>query len=150
MTDDLGNALAKVEEVRRTQFEKLWEDCLGVCWFACWGVRDVLSLAPEAVGLAAGWTGMGSREAMLVGERVTNLMRLVYLSRGFRKSDEFDVSPRLLDSPTAGPARGKSLAPFLGPMVDEYYRQMGWDVETGRPAVDTLRRLGLDEYAGST
>lgn len=150
VTDDLGNALAKVEEVRRTQFKKLWEDCLGVCWFACWGVRDVLSLAPEAVGLATGWTGMDAREAMLVGERVTNLMRLVYLSRGFQKSDELDVSPRLLEPPPAGPARGKSLAPFLRPMVDEYYRQMDWDVETGRPALHTLRRLGLEEYAGST
>jgi aldehyde:ferredoxin oxidoreductase len=31
-------------------------------------------------------------------------------------------------------------------MVDEYYRQMGWDVETGLSTPDTLQRLGMDEF----
>ena len=53
--DDPAQVLAKVEQVRRTQTKKLWEDCLGVCWFACWGVKDSLKLASQAVAQAVGW-----------------------------------------------------------------------------------------------
>ena len=83
---------------------------------------------------------------MRVGERVTNLMRLMYGRRGFQKSDEFDVTPKHLETPPAGPSKGLSIEPYLPAMVDEYYRQMGGDVETGLPTPDTLRRLGMDEF----
>lgn len=147
MVDNLPQALEKVEQVRRTQIKKLWEDCLGVCWFATWGVKGVLTLAPKALAEAVGWDDFTSEEAMAVGERVTNMMRLIYAQRGFKKEDEFDVSPRLLEPPSSGAAKGKSLAPFLPQMVDEYYRQMGWQVETGFPTPETLARLGLEEYS---
>ncbi|GIX48465.1 MAG: aldehyde ferredoxin oxidoreductase [Candidatus Tectimicrobiota bacterium] len=143
----LEEALEKVTQVRRTQLKKLWEDCLGVCWFATWGVKDVLRLAPQALAAAVGWEDFTPEEALAVGERVANLMRLVYVQRGFTKADEFDVSPRLLEPPPSGRAQGKSLAPFLPQMVDEYYRQMGWHVETGIPTRATLARLGLEAYA---
>jgi aldehyde:ferredoxin oxidoreductase len=145
--DDLPHALEKVEQVRRTQIKKLWEDCLGICWFAAWGVQDVTKLAPKALAEAVGWDDFTTEEAMAAGERVVNLMRIVYAQRGFKKSDEFDVSPRLLEPPASGRAKGKSIAPFLPTMVDEYYRQMGWEVETGMPTRPTLARLQLEEFA---
>jgi aldehyde:ferredoxin oxidoreductase len=147
--DDPEQVLAKVEQVRKTQTKKLWEDCLGICWFACWGVKDSLKLAARAVGEAVGWPDFTAQEAMQVGERVINLMRVIYVQRGFKKEDEFDVSPRLLEAPAAGPAKGKSLAPYLGRMVDEYYQQMGWRVDTGVPTAETLARLDLAEYAAA-
>jgi aldehyde:ferredoxin oxidoreductase len=37
--------------------------------------------------------------------------------------------------------------PILLPvMVNEYYRQMGWDVDTGLPTPATLSRLAMDEF----
>jgi aldehyde:ferredoxin oxidoreductase len=30
-------------------------------------------------------------------------------------------------------------------MLDDYYRQMGWDEKTGKPLPETLERLGLGE-----
>jgi hypothetical protein len=147
--DDLPHALEKVEQVRRTQFKKLWEDCLGICWFAAWGVQDVTKLAPKALAEAVGWDDFTTEEAMAAGERVVNLMRVVYAQRGFKKEDEFDASPRLLEPPTSGSAKGKSIAAFLPAMVDEYYRQMGWEVATGMPTRPGLARLGLEEYTAS-
>ena len=82
----------------------------------------------------------------MVGERVTNLMRLVYGRRGFTKADELDVSPKHLEAPNTGPSKGLSIAPYLPAMVDEYYRQMGWNVDTGLVKPETLRRLGPDEF----
>lgn len=144
--DSRDEALAKIPYVRRSQLKKLWEDCLGVCWFACWGVRDVIRLSSRAIGQAVGWDDFTPEEALTVGERVVNLMRIVYSRRGFTKNDEFDISPRLLEPPPGGRAEGKTLAPFLPDMVDEYYRQMGWDVKTGLPGPELLERLGMGDF----
>lgn len=131
----------KAEAVAKTQMKKLWEDTLGVCWFACWGVKGVLDYAAEAVALATGWSDFDRDEALLIGERMVNLQRIIALQRGFKPSDEFDISERLLEAPTAGAAAGKSIKPHLERMVNEYYRHMGW--EDARPTAATLERLGL-------
>ncbi len=143
--ESLDEALAKIPSVRRSQLKKLWEDSLGVCWFACWGVQDVIRISSRALAEAVGWEDFTPDEALTVGERVVNLMRLVYARRGFRKANEFDISPRLLEPPLNGRAAGKTLAPFLSNMVDEYYRQMGWDVETGLAPPDLLERLQMTD-----
>lgn len=143
---NLGEALSKVAGVRRTQFAKLWWDSLGICMFSVRGVADSVDLTSKSLAQAVGWQDFSFEEAMMVGERVTNLMRLVYARRGFQKSDELDVSPKHLEAPPAGPSKGLSISPYLAAMVDEYYRQMGWDVETGLPTHSTLKRLGMEEF----
>jgi aldehyde:ferredoxin oxidoreductase len=144
----LDEALARVEAVRRTQFAKLWWDSLGVCMFSVRGVQDSMLLTSQCLAQAVGWEDFSMEEALTVGERVTNLMRLVYARRGFKKADELDVSAKHLEAPPAGPAQGLSIEPYLPAMVDEYYRQMGWRVETGLPTPATLRRLGMEEFLG--
>jgi aldehyde:ferredoxin oxidoreductase len=141
-------ALSKVDPVRRTQFVKLWTDTLGVCMFSVRGVEDSADLTSKCLAQAVGWEDFDTQEALDVGERVTNLMRIVYARRGFQKSDEFDVSEKHLEPPPAGPAEGLSIAPYLPPMVDEYYRLLGWNVDTGFPTPETLRRLGMEEFLG--
>lgn len=139
-------AEGKPEAVRLTQTEKLWEDCLGICWFAAWGVKDVTRLAAKALAEATGWSDFSRDEALAAGERVINMMRLFALSRGFTKEDDFDVSPRLLEAPTEGAAAGKSIAPYLRGMVDRYYDLMGWDVDSGQPRQETVDRFGLADF----
>jgi aldehyde:ferredoxin oxidoreductase len=143
---NMDEALAKVGAVRRTQFAKLWNDTLGICMFSVRGVPDSVRLTTRCLAQATGWDDFGMREALTVGERVTNLMRLVYGRRGFQKSDEFDVTPKHLEPPPVGPSKGLSIEPYLPGMVDEYYRQMGWDVATGLPTAETLQRLGMEEF----
>jgi len=143
---NLEEALSKVDGVRKTQFAKLFWDTTGVCMFSVRGVRDSLRLTCDCMAQAVGWEDFNLEEALIVGERVTNLMRLVYGRRGFKKSDELDVSPKHLEPPPAGPSEGLSIAPYLPGMVDEYYRQMGWDVDTGLPTAETLTRLGMEEF----
>lgn len=148
VVDTQEEALKKVDAVRQTQFAKIFCDNLGICMFASLGVKDSMRLSTRALAQAVGWDDYTSHEGLLCGERITNLMRLVYARRGFEKSDEFDISHRYLEPAPAGPSKGKTLAPFLPAMVDEYYRQMGWDVETGLPLPETLQRLGIiEEFA---
>lgn len=131
----------KAEAVAKTQAKKLWEDTLGVCWFACWGVKGVLDYSSEAIALATGWSDFDRNEAMAIGERLINMQRIIALKRGFKPEDEFDVSDRLLEAPTEGAAAGKSIKPHLERMVKEYYQEMGW--ENARPTEATLKRVGL-------
>jgi len=148
VVDTPAEALRKVDPFRQTQFAKLFWDSLGICMFAAVGVTDSLRLSSRALAQAVGWDDFTPHEALLCGERVTNLMRLVYARRGFNKTDEFDVSLRYLEPAPSGPSKGKTIAPYLPAMVDEYYRQMGWDVETGLPLPETLQRLDIiEEFA---
>ncbi len=139
-----------LEKVPQAQFEKIWQDCTGVCMFACQGVVDVDTLAPRALAQATGWTDFTAVEAMQVGERVVNVMRLFAVSRGFTRADDLDVSPRLLEAPTEGPGAGvQSMGPALDGLLDDYYEAMGWDVATGRPTQATIDRLDLNDVVES-
>jgi len=133
----------KAEAVARTQIKKLWEDTLGICWFACWGVGGVLDYSSKAIALATGWSDFDAKEAMEIGERMVNMQRLIAIKRGFQPEDEFDISKRLLEAPTVGSAAGKTIAPHLKGMVHEYYDIMGWDKGTAKPTDETLARFGL-------
>jgi aldehyde:ferredoxin oxidoreductase len=131
----------KAEAVAKTQAKKLWEDTLGVCWFACWGVKGVMEYASQAIALSTGWSDFNPGEAIEAGERMINMQRIIAIKRGFQPKDELDVSPRILEAPTEGAAAGKSIKPHLEKMVNEYYHHMGW--ENARPTAATLNRLGL-------
>lgn len=133
----------KAEAVAKTQIKKLWEDTLGVCWFAAWGVLGATKYSTQALALATGWDDFDGDEAMAVGERMVNLQRVIAIKRGFKPEDEFDVSDRLLEAPTVGKAAGKTIKPYLKDMVHEYYGIMGWEKDTGQPTPDTLERVGL-------
>ena len=143
----LDEALTKVGSVRRTQQAKLFWDTLGVCSFGLNGVKDSMVLTSRSLAQAVGWEGMDTREGFMVGERIANLMRIVYGRRGFRKSDEFDISPRHLETTTEGTGSERGIMEYLPAMVDDYYRRMGWDVDTGLPTNETLERLGMSEFS---
>lgn len=46
----------------------------------------------------------------------------------------------------AGPAAGKSVAPYLEGWVRDYYEHLGWGRKTGKPMRLTLKKLGLEEF----
>jgi aldehyde:ferredoxin oxidoreductase len=123
-----------VDEVRESQYASLFYDTLGVCNFGIKGVPEALRITSESLARTVGWDGFDTVEALQVGERLTNLMRLAYARRGFLKENEFEVSIGRSE-PQHPPAR-----------TDAYYRQMGWDVGSGRPTAETLARLGMDEF----
>ncbi len=133
----------KAEAVAKTQVKKLWEDTIGVCWFACWGVKGVIEFSSKSIALATGWRDFNAETALAVGERMVHLQRLIAVRRGFTPQDEFDISERLLEAPTYGKAAGQSIRPHLKRMVEEYYDCMGWDKATARPTATTLQKVGL-------
>jgi aldehyde:ferredoxin oxidoreductase len=60
---------------------------------------------------------------------------------------------REMDSPSTrygsthidGRWKGIGIMPHLDDMLDNYYRLMGWDIKTGKPLPETLKKLGLED-----
>jgi aldehyde:ferredoxin oxidoreductase len=112
-------------------------DSLVVCKFTGLGVAEeyfarVLS-AITGIQYATG-------DLNRVGERVWNLERLYNLREGFTCEDDTLPARLLTEAPTEGPSKGWVVK--LEPMLKEYYRGRGWDVN-GVPTPKKLADLGL-------
>jgi aldehyde:ferredoxin oxidoreductase len=120
-------------------------DALGVCKNT-YNNMEVLDweATAELLQAATGWQWTGE-QVRQVGERIVNLERLFNAREGMGRDD--DALPRrFLDEPLdedGGPSAGAVLE--LEPMLDEYYRARGWEVETGLPTPGKLAELGLAE-----
>ncbi|MCF2137539.1 MAG: aldehyde ferredoxin oxidoreductase family protein [Candidatus Thorarchaeota archaeon] len=80
-------------------------------------------------------------DLQIIGERIVNLNRLFNVSRGITKKDD-SLPDRLTKEPApVGPPKGQVVE--LDQMLSEYYRERGWDTETGVPFDSTLKKLGL-------
>jgi aldehyde:ferredoxin oxidoreductase len=130
----------KAEAVRKTQFKRMSSDNLGICDF---NKRSVPArLVEKAMKTVTGWD-MSIEEAYEASERTINLIRVFNIRNGLVPSDDWP-SPRLLEPPPDGGAQGVTAKTHLRGMIDDYYEVMGWDKKTGKPLVNTLRRLGLE------
>lgn len=116
-------------------------DTLGICMFIA-GVE--FKLIAETLNAATGWD-FTWQECAEVGERLLAMMRAYNIKHGLTRADNC-LSPRILEAPINGPAKGMSIAPEFDGMLDIYYEMLGWDMD-GKPKTDTLKRLGLKKVA---
>jgi aldehyde:ferredoxin oxidoreductase len=114
-----------------------FEDCLGVCRFCMHDFRMTL----DCLRAVTGWE-LDILDAMDVGKRIVNVLRVFNIRHGLTKEIEAP-SCRYGSTPTDGPAKGISIAPHWESIRRNYYQQMGWHTETGKPLPQTLERLGL-------
>ena len=87
-------------------------------------------------------------DVLQVGERINNLAHAFNVREGLTRADD-TLPERLLTEPLKG---GASKGHFisreeLDQMLDEYYSERGWDVETGVPTREKLEELGLGYVA---
>ncbi len=117
-------------------------DILGTCKFYMYGGITVDHWA-EMISALTGWE-MNGTELLRISERVLNLQRLFNVREGITSKD--DQLPRRV---RAVPSFGKySTEPDceivdLEGMLEEYYRQRGWDPSTGIPTREKLAELDL-------
>ena len=71
---------------------------------------------------------------------------LTPLSRWIAQEDWKDVGPRFLEPIPNGKYKGFTIVKWLPDLVNEYYRLSGRHEKTGRPFLDTLRRLDLEQF----
>ncbi len=116
-------------------------DCLGICMFVA-GVK--FSLVADTLSAVTGWD-MTWQECAEIGERAMNMMRAFNVKNGHTRADNC-LSPRILEAPVDGPAKGISIAPKFDEMLNIYNQALGWDLD-GKPLPATLKRLGLKKVA---
>jgi aldehyde:ferredoxin oxidoreductase len=129
------------DQLGRHNGRMMFEDCLGICRFTS---RTAMSNLGKAVEHATGWENFTGEEAISVGRRISNLLRVFNLRCGLTPGIE-RPSKRYASVPVDGPMKGRDIKEHWDRMRDRYYELMGWDVETGRPLPETLRSLGLGD-----
>ena len=116
-----------------------FEDSLVVCRFTAGSNFDLYcGLLNEITG----W-GFDVQEAFETGRRTVHLLKMFNLRQGIHAGLDAP-SARYGSAPTSGPAAGKSIMAHWEYMIRNYYENMGWDPETGKPTPDTLRKFGLE------
>jgi aldehyde:ferredoxin oxidoreductase len=87
-------------------------------------------------------------EIQKVGERLNNLARAFNVREGFTRADD-RLPERLMTEPLKdGASKGHCISKRdLEQMLNEYYTERGWDVETGIPTRGKLKELGLESVA---
>ena len=130
----------KAQLFRDHQADKAVWDSACLCCFPGYGMK--LKELWQLVTAATGFDYPTVADLELVGERISTLARVFNVRAGFAR--QHDTLPaRNLERPLkGGPADGHVVE--LAPMLDEYYRIMGWD-DNGIPTRDCLNRLDLSK-----
>lgn len=99
------------------------------------------------INATTGWQKTND-EYLEIGHRILALRQAFSLREGIDPR-AIRLPERILGRPplTKGPLAGVSLDNEA--MIADFYRQLGWDPDTGRPSADRLRQLGLADVAAA-
>ncbi len=118
-----------------------FEDSLGICRFTS---RTTMELLGKSIEATTGWESFTPDEGIALGRRISNIFRVFNLRCGLTPEME-RPSKRYGSTPVDGPMAGKSILENWDYMRNRYYELMGWDIKTGRPLPETLKKLGLSD-----
>jgi len=124
---------------RDHQADKAVWDSACLCYFPGYGMK--LKELWQLVTAATGFDYPAVSDFELVGERVSTLARAFNIREGFTRSAD-TLPERNLEEPLSGGAADGHTVD-LAPMLDEYYRIMGWD-KNGVPTKEKINGLNLD------
>jgi aldehyde:ferredoxin oxidoreductase len=114
----------------------------GICKFIFW--QESWPLV-EFISAATGWDFV-IQELLITGERIQTLRQMFNIREGI------DPNDLLLPQRVSKPA---PVGPYKDVPVDfdllrqQYYKAMGWDLETGYPSKSRLKELGLLDLTGN-
>ncbi len=120
-------------------------DTLCLCQFA-WGPAWQLYGPEELVEFCKygiGWD-TSIEELQEIGERRINMMRLFNQKLGFSRKDDILPKKAFLPVEYAEGEIAQITPQQFEDTLTTYYRYAGWDVETGNPTPETIKRLGLE------
>ena len=135
----------KIEFLIKTQYYYSMLDSLNLCQFAhgpawqLYGPAETL----KTVQAVTGWD-VTMEELLQVGERRLNMMRAFNAREGFTAEQDQLPEKFFTKALVGGPTDGLKLDKAeYDQALSEYYRQVGWDRQTGIPLPQTLERLEL-------
>lgn len=130
----------KGQLVKAVQDNRAYIDSLGLCTVVRGAYQFTDDPASDTLLAITGYDF--APHLMDIGERISNLERLILVREGVDRSAD-TLPPRMREPIPSGPAKGHYISKeMLDAMLDEYYALRGWD-QQGRPGLETLERLDL-------
>jgi aldehyde:ferredoxin oxidoreductase len=132
----------KGQLVKTLQDNRAYVDSLGLCTVVRGAYKFTTAPTSETMLAITGYDF--APELMTIGERISNLERLIFVREGVSRKDD-SLPPRMKEAVPNGPVAGHFISDdMLNVMLDEYYAVRGWDSQ-GKPLHETLQKLGLEE-----
>ena len=130
-----------------SEWHRQFTGLIGGCWFAVSHAKpDALNSVVDSLNATTGWD-FSLDEGLDAGLRSVVLQSIFALQRGWSAEEDWkEVGPRFLEPVPDGKYKGFTIAKWLPAMVEEYYSLSGRHPKTGRPYMDTLAKLGLEEF----
>lgn len=119
------------------------EKVIGYCFFGP-APRSYIQIDEMllSINAATGWE-LDLEEALLIGERATNMARVFNAREGFSREDDL-LPERLFQGLENGALQGEAMPrEEFEQALDLLYRVKGWDPETGNPTRERLESLSL-------
>lgn len=127
------------DHMRQTSDKNAFRNQAGICFFLNYKDEQVL----DVLNAVTGW-GVSQEDVVQAAHRGLAMARLFNMREGFGR--EHDALPKKFQNALA---KHPGLSPELqDQIVTDYYREHGWNEETGRPTTETIERLGLCPYIG--
>jgi len=112
----------------------------------CKNLAENMELLPfsKAAEITEAATGFHFTEESMfeIGERIVNLERVYLVREGIRRRNDY-LPERFLKKPLPN-GNSKGAIFEIEPMLDEYYAEREWDLITGIPKAEKLRKIGLE------
>ena len=138
----------KGEIVKTLQDFGILPEILGMCKFYLYNGIGLPELSATVSSLT-GWD-ISDTELLEIGDRVFTLQRMFNIREGVRRAaDQIPAQARQLPEFGQYSKVTECAIKDYDLMLDEYYEARGWDRETGIPTKESLRRLGLGDFAES-
>ena len=118
-------------------------DSIGACAFAEDWYKDELHYRHFLTAITGQeWT---EEEFNKAGERIFNLEKMMNYREGFDKNDDVLPERFYTNKFTEGPQKGAVVnRNEFEEILENYYLDRGWDINTSRPTNNKLKELGLD------
>jgi aldehyde:ferredoxin oxidoreductase len=95
-----------------------------------------------------------AEELMECGERISNIAKLLNVREGFSRVE--DSPPEIWFKPLVSPEGRIEMTDYfetkiltrddINQILDDYYRERGWDLKTGVPKKEKIMHLGLQDF----
>lgn len=127
--------------VKQARERRVLHDSLILCTFNTLGLKDDTIANMLSCATGKPYT---SSDLVTIGERGSLIERAYNVREGLRR--EWDTLPsRLLNDPVPdGPNAGQTVENF-NELIDDFYQVCGWDLVTGAPTEESIKKYGLVE-----
>ena len=114
----------------------------GLCLFGALIGADRVPVF-EWMNAATGWKRT-PEEYMEVGKRIQTVKQLFNLKHGIEPMS-LKSHPRTIGEPPLPEGANKGRTFDLEKMMKDYWQEIGWERESGKPTAETIKALGLEE-----